>query len=422
LKWSQPKGYLFEPGEKTPLDLMVEEAATKHQNLMASRGVPEKLTDRLRFSLRELVETLEKFPGKVGLLLYSLDNAGLKILYADNTRKTDTVIIHVDKSRLNLLNGQLQSMLNPGSTRGLQGTSKTRPGAVDSLSRIISQLLLPAKFDLSGLDHLVVIPTFNIGTFPFAMLPLKDSMMLIDKMSYSIVPSINEFIITGQLSKSTSNNRGNNEESARWNLESRFLFVGSPAANVIGQYKFDALPGTKSEIESIGKLVPEKQVLIDKDAVKSKVIKAMKEAEVIYFATHGIADAEDPLNKSFILLTGKNDSAILTAKEIQKLDLKAAMVILSACETGLGKSHEGGTIGLSRAFEIAGAKNVLMSLWPVSDSKTPVLMKYFFESLDEKEETFYFPHEALRQAILKFKKQDMDPRYWAAFSLFGVPY
>lgn len=172
----------------------------------------------------------------------------------------------------------------------------------------------------------------------------------------------------------------------------------------------------------LSKKIPAAVVLMDQDAVKSKVTKAMKDAEIIYFATHGVADAEDPLNKSFILLSGKDDEAMLTAKEIQKLDLRASMVILSACETGLGKSHEGGMIGLSRAFEIAGAKNVLMSLWPVSDSRTPKLMQYFFEALENNGNGHvFFPHEAFRQAVLRFRKEQKDPVYWAAFSLFGVP-
>ncbi|RYY65075.1 MAG: CHAT domain-containing protein [Chitinophagaceae bacterium] len=94
----------------------------------------------------------------------------------------------------------------------------------------------------------------------------------------------------------------------------------------------------------------------------------------------------------------------------------------SACETGLGKAHAGGTIGLARAFEIAGARNVLMSLWEISDGQTPELMALFTRYLvNEGKGQTYFPYEALRRAVREYKKKQPDPYFWAAFSMFGVP-
>jgi CHAT domain-containing protein len=431
MSWTRPAGFMMRPGKKSELDELIEDAAAKHLKLINFRGSEPKATDYLKFSLKELVETLEQWPNQVGLLLYSLDEAGLHVLYADNAKKVDTILIPVNKERLQELAEQLQYQLLPGSiavkSRGLGTRSNTKPRALDSLSRVISRLLLPSKFNLSKLDHLVIIPSFNIATIPFAMLPVTDSLLLIDRMSYSIVPSINEFIITGQIRKKHYDDLDRSlftikDDSVYWSFDRRFLFVGAPSANTIGKYKFAALPGAKMEIQELSKKVGSPVILMDQNATRKKVKEAIPKADVIYFATHAIADAKDPLNKSFILLSGKGDSALLTAKEIQQLDLRASLVVLSACETGLGKSHEGGMIGLSRAFEIAGAKNVLMSLWPVSDSKTPKLMQYFFEALENNGNGHVlFPHEAFRTAVLRFKKEEKNPVYWAAFSLFGVP-
>lgn len=415
-------------GQKSLLDWNIESAAEKNRQLVASRGMPERATDKLKFTLKELVNTLEQWPNKVGLLLYSMDSSGLQIMYADNSRKVDTVITTLQPNRLNELAQQLRSLLVTGGneSRGLGTAATTRPGTVDSMSRIISQYLLPGKFKLESLDHLVIIPVFNIGAFPFGMLPVKDSMMLIDKMSYSIIPSINEFIITGQIRKKhlEEDRRRYKQimDSSFWTVDNTVLFVGATGENKVSGIEFAELPGAKKEIEVLSKMVPNPAVLIGKDALKPNVKSSAKDADVIYFATHAIADPEDPLNKSFILLSGKDEAAMLTAKEIQQMDLQASMVILSACETGLGKSHAGGMIGLSRAFQLAGAKNVLMSLWPVSDNKTPTLMKYFFEALAiNGEEQVYFPQEAFRTAVLRFKKEEMNPAYWAAFSFFGIP-
>ena len=150
----------------------------------------------------------------------------------------------------------------------------------------------------------------------------------------------------------------------------------------------------------------------------------------MYFATHGITDAENPLDKSFLVLANDDkETSFITSREIQNIpfkerrrqELKAKLVVLSACQTGLGKSHEGGTIGLARAFQLAGANHVLMSLWNIDDKETATLMKYFFDELAIAQELM--PHAALRNAILKYKKEiNDDPKYWAAFSIFGVPY
>ena len=80
----------------------------------------------------------------------------------------------------------------------------------------------------------------------------------------------------------------------------------------------------------------------------------------------------------------------------------------------------GGIVGLARAFQIAGAKNVLMSLWNIDDKETATLMKLFFDNLQHAKTLQ--PHESFRNAILTYKKDiNPDPKYWAAFSIFGIP-
>ncbi len=419
---------LVKPVSRTFLDAMIADAAEKHLNLSMSRGVKVNASEYYRFTLKEMVETLGLWKNnKVGLLLYSLDSAGLHILYADNESKKDTVTLPIGQQKLFDLESQLRSRLAAGGSRGLRPVTKNGGPGTDSIVNIISRLLLPAKFNLSTLDHLVIVPTLNIGAFPFAMLKLEERLLLIDKLSYSIVPSINEFIITGRIRQEHYEEPGQSRydimgDSVYWSFKRPVLFIGYPETTGLTGYQFDKLPGTKYEITTLSKKVTYPVVLIGKDAVKEKVLLALPGADIIYFATHAVADGRDPLNKSFILLSGKDSTALLTAKEIQETNLRASLVVLSACETGLGKAHEGGMIGLARAFEIAGVKNVLMSLWPVSDSKTPKLMMYFFDEMKNKGNgQVFFPHEAFRRAVLKFRNEFPDPLYWAAFSLFGVP-
>ena len=166
--------------------------------------------------------------------------------------------------------------------------------------------------------------------------------------------------------------------------------------------------------------------LIDKEATKNNVLDSICNYDLIYFATHGISNSENPLENSFLVLSESDDSsAYFSLSEIMNIrkecSLHADLVVLSACQTGLGKSHEGGIIGLARSFQIAGANHVVMSLWNIDDEKTATFMSFFFEELRKSNDLM--PHEALRQATLRFKSEiDNDPKYWAAFSIFGVPY
>ena len=100
--------------------------------------------------------------------------------------------------------------------------------------------------------------------------------------------------------------------------------------------------------------------------------------------------------------------------------MKMDMVILSACQTGLGKSMDAGIIGLSRGFQIAGANHVIMSLWNVDDEATAFLMRRFLMYIQT--ESKFFPAEPLRKAIIAAKKKYPDPSKWASFAVFGVPY
>jgi CHAT domain-containing protein len=157
----------------------------------------------------------------------------------------------------------------------------------------------------------------------------------------------------------------------------------------------------------------------------------MAAAPVIHLATHGFAySADAKVLDSFVALArdstaGGAGNGLLTVGEVidDVPHLTADLVVLSACQTGLGNLKQAeGTVGLQRAFLAKGARSVLVSLWSVSDRATELVMRGFYthwlRDADNPGKA-----EALRRAQEDVRRAPgfADPRYWAAFQLVGAP-
>jgi CHAT domain-containing protein len=143
----------------------------------------------------------------------------------------------------------------------------------------------------------------------------------------------------------------------------------------------------------------------------------------LHFATHGYMDARHPELSALVLSLvdkdGNEKDGFLRLQDIYSLHLRADLVVLSACETGLGREIRGeGLIGLTRGFMYAGAARVVVSLWNVSDQGTSELMPRFYRNMFERHMA---PAAALRRAQIAMlaSRQWQDPYYWAPFTLLG---
>lgn len=208
------------------------------------------------------------------------------------------------------------------------------------------------------------------------------------------------------------------------------------------------LPGTKQEVINLKKILEENnwdsQIYLEQDATEEN-FKAEKSPYLLHVATHGffLSDLEkvtndiglhlnnpeaNPLFRSGLLLSGAakglngaessdQEDGLLTAYEAMNLNLDdTEIVILSACETGLGEIRNGeGVYGLQRSFIVAGANSILMSLWKVNDETTMELMTHFYEQLLEGKDKF----TAFKEAQLKIRSKYDDPYHWGAFIILG---
>lgn len=194
-----------------------------------------------------------------------------------------------------------------------------------------------------------------------------------------------------------------------------------------GGTKLARLPGSRTEAEQLAKLArasgrwPDE--LLDSSASKTNLLsRDLTRYCILHFATHGILNAERPQFTGLALspVWGGADDGFLKVDEIFNLRLGPLLVMLSACETGLGKQSRGeGVIGLARAFMHAGAPTVGVSLWSVADQSTAELMPEFYKHLLTAEPAS--PSAALRSAQLTMieGKRFSAPFHWAAFVLVG---
>jgi CHAT domain-containing protein/Tfp pilus assembly protein PilF len=186
------------------------------------------------------------------------------------------------------------------------------------------------------------------------------------------------------------------------------------------------LPFTRQEATRLLALTPKNSSFsaIDFQANRDTVLSPeLSQYRYVHFATHGLLDSERPglsaLVLSMVDAQGKPQDGFLRANDIYNLKLPAELVVLSACQTGLGKEIKGeGLVGLTRGFMYAGAARVVVSLWNVNDKATADLMTKFYEKMLKQGQR---PAAALRAAQVEMwkQKQWQSPYYWAAFTLQG---
>jgi CHAT domain-containing protein len=186
------------------------------------------------------------------------------------------------------------------------------------------------------------------------------------------------------------------------------------------------LPHSREEAQAIMKLVPKGEGLaaLGFDASRATVTSPdLSQYRIIHFATHGLADLNHPELSGIVLSLideqGQQQDGYLRLHEIYNLNLPADLVVLSACQTGVGKQIRGeGLIALTRGFMYAGATRVVASLWKVDDEATRDLMEEFYKQMFTNK---LKPAAALWRAQIKLSHQSQwhSPYYWAGFVLQG---
>jgi CHAT domain-containing protein len=338
------------------------------------------------------------------------------------------------------------------------------------LDKAISDLFLkPLQNELKGVSSIYLSPSGLGHQINFSALPVSETQTLGDKYEVHILGSTaemvtyneanlgqktnTELVLYGNIdySKSDATNKAASDTLATKNTAFTELYTRSANTE-----EYHYLGGSKIEINKINALAQQNNfastIVEDRKATEEsiKAFDCRTTPFVLHLATHGFffpdvakeipnqtispetykksyyKIAEDPMMRSGLILAGANknlkkssegdtiEDGILTASEISNLDLSACqLVILSACETGLGQINGSeGVFGLQRAFKMAGVKNIIMSLWKVPDAPTAELFDIFYTECFAGKTI----HEAFQTSQAKMKVK-YSPYYWAGFVL-----
>ncbi|MGB3759898.1 MAG: CHAT domain-containing protein [Rivularia sp. (in: cyanobacteria)] len=267
-------------------------------------------------------------------------------------------------------------------------------------------------------ERVIFIPQNKLFLVPFAALQDNNGKYLIEKHTISTAPSIQVLDSLHQRKIA----RKQEKFVPITITDDELLIVGNPTAPKTplkegSGCKPPSLPGAEREAKNIAQIF-KTQALTGDAATETAVVDKMSQARIIHLAAMTYPnDCKTNNSPGVIALASSNqDDGWLRTSEIQNLNLKADLVVLSGCETALGRITSDGVIGLSRAFLAAGADSAIGSLWDIPDLPTASLMTEFHANLSKNTGKA----DALRQAMLETMKKYPNPRDWAGFTLVGL--
>lgn len=313
-----------------------------------------------------------------------------------------------------------------------------------SAIELSKNILFPIK-DLLSKDSILIVCDGKLNYVPFAVLPFpypeissKNFIPLILNSELTNLPSVTALIALRETTKdrikptaniaifadpvfSSNDPRCNDMQAKNSSMEK-----ANAVTHTVRNLNLVRLPATRKEAETILDLFnggTENLSAFDFDASLTNVINfGLHKFQYIHFATHNFFNNQQP-EFSGVLLSlvdkqGLNVRGLLSIDQIFKLNLSAELVVLSACQTGVGKYSKGeGILGFTHAFMQAGAKRTLVTMWNVDDTITAKFMTSFYEKLTKN----LTPAKALQRTQAEFLQKNLAPYYWGAFILQGEP-
>lgn len=388
-----------------------------------STGEGRSQRDRIRSRLTAVRAARRQ--GVVGRAPASLDEVGaglepdaLLLQYA--VGDTTSLMWIVGRDRVDLLALPPRAELRRRVTAFRDALAQ--PGRADEVvlregRALYTMLLEPAADRIVGHDALIVVPDDVLFELPFEALlegePVPggawaDQPFFGRRHAPVLAPSSTVYLEL--------------RERSREDYDRQLVAVGDVDYSGL-EPPLEPLPFTRDEVNSIGATLDDAQrvVLLGDRATEPGFERALQNgsSRVVHLATHGLIDPAEPARSCVALGRADGADGYLYSLEILTLQLQSPMIVLSACESALGRLERGeGVVGLTRSFLAAGAQGVVASLWPVPDASTAALMTGFYEELWQRHSAAASLRAARAQLLAS--EEWSHPYFWSAFVLVGT--
>ena len=270
---------------------------------------------------------------------------------------------------------------------------------------ILYDILLQPLLEKENFEIITIVPDGILNFIPFEALTDKNNRYLAEKYTINYSYSISAEIAM--------------ENSENFNKPYNFIGFAYGDNSISDNQTRSKLFNVGNEIKYASNILVG-DIYLDKEATKFNFISNGSKYKIIHFALHGSLNPIIPLD-SKLIFDGTGEDSELTAGEILNLNLNAELVVLSACNTGVGNYKQGeGIMHLGRSFAYAGCKSMLISLWPLSDYSTPDILNVFYKNL----KAGMSKDKSLNEAKRKYLQNVNDPLlkhpfYWASLVPIG---
>ena len=374
-----------------------------------------------------------------------LDEQSVLLEYKLGTKRSFLWIVSKDSIEVfDLPNRDLIEQKADSFYNLIVANKKDEPAKVNNLSKDLGKILLAPLADKIGGKRLVIVADGILQYSPFSALESPKSVesatqLLVETNEIVVLPSAS---VLAQLRENQPITARNNKtiaifadpvfdtQDSRIAKNSKSELQNVALAKTLRDFKFgETLPrllASREEARVISKFVDDKNasVRLGFDANLENIENAdLSDYQILHFATHGLLNTSRPELSGLVFSLydkkGESQDGFLSLNDIYNLDISSDLVVLSACQTALGKDVRGeGLIGISRGFLYAGSNRIVASLWKVDDSATAEFMKLFYKNHLENKMS---ASAALRQAKIEMKKipRYKSPYYWSAFTLLG---
>ena len=294
---------------------------------------------------------------------------------------------------------------------------------------LYQKIFSPIDSILPDSADIIIIPDGVLGYLPFDVLLVAppEKGLLVNQYHYLLRDHTISYAYSATLLKEMKYTRHRREPSKNLlafapSFDGNTVLLASRLIDLSKRSnRLDSLLYNIPEVEAIGQIIAS-DIVIGNAATKTAFTQQAGGYRILHLSTHGKANDQvgDYSYLAFHQLEDNTENGLLYNRELYNLELNADLVVLSACETGIGELKRGeGIISLARGFSYAGAKSIVTSLWSVNDKSTQVLMELFYKNLKKG----MAKDKALRQAKLDYLKDSPnlghEPFFWAAFIPIG---